>query len=222
MTMFPVLTEPRRRRPCASPTERSAHGSSRTTPANSPEGWPARAASQSGSSNGLRRASASSPGCWQACRSSRSTRRRASMSSSTSSATAIRRSCSGARGAASPATRWSLAAHRRPRHPRRRCCGPPGRAGPETPALIVYTSGTTGPPNGAVLPRRAISSNLDALADAWRGPPEMSWPTPCPSSTSTDSSWASSARCGAAGAPAMSDSSAPCRLAATGGRVHNI
>ena len=38
---------------------------------------------------------------------------------------------------------------------------------PEDPALIVYTSGTTGPPKGAVLPRRAITSNLDALADAW-------------------------------------------------------
>ena len=37
----------------------------------------------------------------------------------------------------------------------------------EAPAVIVYTSGTTGPPKGAVLPRRAISSNLDALADAW-------------------------------------------------------
>ena len=38
---------------------------------------------------------------------------------------------------------------------------------PESPALIVYTSGTTGPPKGAVLPRRAIASNLDALAEAW-------------------------------------------------------
>jgi malonyl-CoA/methylmalonyl-CoA synthetase len=38
---------------------------------------------------------------------------------------------------------------------------------PDAPVLIVYTSGTTGPPKGAVLPRRAISSNLDALADAW-------------------------------------------------------
>jgi malonyl-CoA/methylmalonyl-CoA synthetase len=37
----------------------------------------------------------------------------------------------------------------------------------DAPALIVYTSGTTGPPKGAVLPRRAIASNLDALADAW-------------------------------------------------------
>jgi len=43
----------------------------------------------------------------------------------------------------------------------------PGDADPEAPAVIVYTSGTTGPPKGAVLPRRAIASNLDALADAW-------------------------------------------------------
>ncbi|ONI73385.1 acyl-CoA synthetase [Actinosynnema sp. ALI-1.44] len=35
------------------------------------------------------------------------------------------------------------------------------------PAFIVYTSGTTGPPKGVVLPRRAIMSNLDALATAW-------------------------------------------------------
>jgi malonyl-CoA/methylmalonyl-CoA synthetase len=38
---------------------------------------------------------------------------------------------------------------------------------PEAPALLVYTSGTTGPPKGAVLPRRAIASNLDAIAAAW-------------------------------------------------------
>ncbi|WP_435862187.1 acyl-CoA synthetase [Streptomyces phaeochromogenes] len=38
----------------------------------------------------------------------------------------------------------------------------------ETPALIVYTSGTTGPPKGAVIPRRAIATTLDALADAWQ------------------------------------------------------
>jgi malonyl-CoA/methylmalonyl-CoA synthetase len=37
----------------------------------------------------------------------------------------------------------------------------------DAPALVVYTSGTTGPPKGAVLPRRAIASNLDALATAW-------------------------------------------------------
>ncbi|GGR74806.1 acyl-CoA synthetase [Streptomyces aureoverticillatus] len=39
---------------------------------------------------------------------------------------------------------------------------------PSSPALIVYTSGTTGPPKGAVLPRRAIATTLDALAEAWQ------------------------------------------------------
>src|ERR687896_221543 len=43
----------------------------------------------------------------------------------------------------------------------------PAEPSSEAPAVVVYTSGTTGPPKGVVLPRRAISSNLDALADAW-------------------------------------------------------
>ncbi|MER5631311.1 acyl-CoA synthetase [Streptomyces nitrosporeus] len=37
----------------------------------------------------------------------------------------------------------------------------------DAPALVVYTSGTTGPPKGAVLPRRAVAASLDALEDAW-------------------------------------------------------
>ncbi|MGQ0839107.1 acyl-CoA synthetase [Actinokineospora sp.] len=44
----------------------------------------------------------------------------------------------------------------------------PAEADPEAPAFIVYTSGTTGPPKGVLLPRRAVASNLDALADAWK------------------------------------------------------
>ncbi|AUI59377.1 acyl-CoA synthetase [Amycolatopsis sp. BJA-103] len=38
---------------------------------------------------------------------------------------------------------------------------------PETPAFVIYTSGTTGPPKGVLLPRRAVASNLDALAGIW-------------------------------------------------------
>src|SRR5919108_2359466 len=49
----------------------------------------------------------------------------------------------------------------------RGAAGLPPEPPADAPALVVYTSGTTGPPKGAVLPRRAIASNLDALADAW-------------------------------------------------------
>jgi malonyl-CoA/methylmalonyl-CoA synthetase len=52
---------------------------------------------------------------------------------------------------------------------------PPGRGHGGRPrasaregGLIVYTSGTTGPPKGVVLSAGAIAVNLDALADAWQ------------------------------------------------------
>jgi malonyl-CoA/methylmalonyl-CoA synthetase len=50
----------------------------------------------------------------------------------------------------------------------RRGPGLPEEPPAEAPAVIVYTSGTTGPPKGVVLPRRSIASNLDALAGAWQ------------------------------------------------------
>jgi malonyl-CoA/methylmalonyl-CoA synthetase len=37
----------------------------------------------------------------------------------------------------------------------------------QAPAFIFYTSGTTGPPKGVLVPRRAVTSNLDALAEVW-------------------------------------------------------
>jgi fatty acid CoA ligase FadD36 len=42
----------------------------------------------------------------------------------------------------------------------------------DAPALIMYTSGTTGLPKGAVIPRRAIAADLDGLADAWGWTPD--------------------------------------------------
>ncbi|WP_282697432.1 acyl-CoA synthetase [Streptomyces sp. CC208A] len=44
---------------------------------------------------------------------------------------------------------------------------PPAEVDPESTALIVYTSGTTGPPKGVLLSRRAVAASLDALAEAW-------------------------------------------------------
>ncbi len=43
---------------------------------------------------------------------------------------------------------------------------------PDSTALIMYTSGTTGPPKGVVVSRRAIAADIDALSEAWQWSPD--------------------------------------------------
>lgn len=43
---------------------------------------------------------------------------------------------------------------------------------PDSTALVMYTSGTTGPPKGVLISRRAIAADIDALAAAWAWTPD--------------------------------------------------
>jgi len=43
---------------------------------------------------------------------------------------------------------------------------------PDAIAMVMYTSGTTGPPKGVLISRRAIATDVDALAAAWAWTPD--------------------------------------------------
>ncbi|HEY9289947.1 MAG TPA: AMP-binding protein [Microlunatus sp.] len=55
---------------------------------------------------------------------------------------------------------------------RSRQATPPEEPDTDSTALIMYTSGTTGAPKGALISRRALAAQLDGLASAWQWTPE--------------------------------------------------